>query len=279
MKATELGGLAETPEKTDRVPVLFVGHGSPMNAIEENEFSRAWRQLGQEIPRPKVILCISAHWETRGTHVTAMEDPPTIHDFGGFPRELFETDYPAKGSPWLAAEARAAVKKAAVGMDSEWGLDHGCWSVLKQMFPKADIPVVELSLDHFKPGRYHYELAKDLAPLRRKGVLILASGNLVHNLGKVEFAGGGPGSFNRHFGLDWALEASALFRKLIEEDRHDELMDYRSLGAAAQLAIPTPEHLVPLLYAIAMKRPDEPIVFFNDTPVAGSLTMTSLRIG
>jgi 4,5-DOPA dioxygenase extradiol len=164
-------------------------------------------------------------------------------------------------------------------MDGEWGLDHGCWSVLKQMYPRADIPVIELSLDHSRPAPFHYELAKELAPLRRRGVLVIASGNMVHNLGRIAFPPGGPGDLNRHFGLDWALEANALFRRLIEEGRHGELADYGSLGPAVALAVPTPEHYLPLLYALALKEADEPIAFFNDAPVGGSLTMTSLRIG
>ena len=259
-----------------RMPVLFVGHGSPMNAIEDNEFSRGWKEIARKLPRPSTILCISAHWETAGSLVTGMDQPPTIHDFGGFPRELFEVQYPAPGSQRLARETIGAVKKVAIGIDREWGLDHGCWSVLRRMYPDADVPVVQLSLDSGIPARHHYELGRELAPLRDKGVLILASGNIVHNLGRIALPRNGD--FNSPFGLPWALEASELFKTLIDSDRHDELIDYHSLGEAVQLAVPTPEHYLPLLYALALKGEDESISLFNDEAVAGSLTMTSLVI-
>jgi len=261
------------------MPVLFVGHGSPMNALEDNEFSRGWRDAARRLARPRAILCVSAHWETAGTLVTAMEKPRTIHDFGGFPRELFEARYPAPGSTWLAGEVKSCVRKTEIGADLAWGLDHGCWSVLKQMWPEADVPVVQLSLDAEQAGMYHYDLARELAPLREKGVLILSSGNIVHNLRLVEIRGDGPAGFNEPYGFDWAIEASAIFRKLIDAGDHRALADYPSLGRAVQLAVPTPEHFLPLLYALALKREDEGIRFFNDKPLAGSLTMTSLAIG
>ncbi len=283
-----LAGKAMTPEdsahhprtlhRTDALPVLFVGHGSPLNAIEDNEFSRAWHAVGRKLPTPRAILCISAHWETWGALVTATEAPRTIHDFGGFPRPLYEARYPAPGSPWLAQEVQRLAGASAVGLDDEWGLDHGCWSVLKQMFPAADIPVVQLSLDATRTPQDHYALAGKLAPLRQRGVLILGSGNIVHNLRRVVFVGHDLSDLNRPFGLDWALEANALFKTLIDQDRHQELADYASLGPAVQLAVPTPEHYLPLLYALALKRPDEGVTYFNDQPVAGSLTMTSLII-
>jgi 4,5-DOPA dioxygenase extradiol len=260
------------------MPVLFVGHGSPMNAIEDNEFSRTWREIGRKLPKPRAILCVSAHWETWGALVTGMQSPRTIHDFGGFPRPLYEARYPAPGSPWLAQEVQALAGSAAVGLDDEWGLDHGCWSVLRQMFPTADVPVVQLSLDATRTPQAHYALAQTLAPLRERGVLVLGSGNMVHNLRRVVMVGNSLSDLNRPFGLDWALEANALFKTLIDDDRHQELADYASLGAAAQLAVPTPEHFLPLLYALALKRPDEVATYFNDQPVAGSLTMTSLII-
>ena len=262
----------------ERLPVLFVGHGSPMNAIEDNPFSQSWHDLGQKLPRPRAILCISAHWETRGTWVTAMDWPRTIHDFGGFPPELYQAQYPAPGSSWLAEQTKAAIHTLDVGLDQGWGLDHGCWSILKQLFPKADVPVVQLSLDHFKPGPAHYELAKELAPLRNQGVLILASGNLVHNLGRVVLQSGDFSDFNRPFGLDWAIQANNLFKKLIDEKKHAELANYKALGPAVQLAVPTPEHYVPLLYALALQQEDEAVTYFNDVAVGGSLTMTSLVI-
>jgi 4,5-DOPA dioxygenase extradiol len=266
-------------EITERLPVLFIGHGSPMNAIEDNEFSRGWREVGRTLPPLRAILCISAHWETWGTAVTAMERPRTIHDFGGFPNALFEAQYPALGSPWLAGETAKAVRSIQVGLDHDWGLDHGAWSVLKQMFPDAGVPVAQLSLDYTKPAQYHYDLAKELAPLREQGVLILGSGNMVHNLRRVVFRTGSVSDFNEPFGLDWALEASELFKRLIDEGNHQALIDYPSLGRAVQLAVPTPEHYLPMLYALALKRDDETVSYFNDKALAGSVTMTSLWIG
>jgi 4,5-DOPA dioxygenase extradiol len=259
-----------------RMPVLFVGHGSPMNAIEDNEFSRVWREIARTLPRPSSILCISAHWETHGSLVTGMDQPPTIHDFGGFPKALFDLQYLAPGSRSLARDTIGAAKKVAVGIDREWGLDHGCWSVLRRMYPHADIPVVQLSLDRGMTERHHYELGRELAPLREMGVLILASGNMVHNLGLMALPRNGD--FNVHFGLPWALEASECIMSLIDSDRHDELIDYHSLGSAVGLAVPTREHYLPLLYALALKEPTESISVFNDVAVAGSLTMTSLVI-
>ncbi len=255
--------------------MLFVGHGSPMNAIEDNAFSRAWAEVGRGLPHPRAILCVSAHWETAGSRVTGMELPRTIHDFGGFPRALYEAQYPAPGSPWLAQEIVSAAG-AGVVRDEEWGLDHGCWSVLTRMFPEADVPVVQLSLDVRKSPAAHYELARLLSPLRRKGVLVIGSGNLVHNLRLITL--GGSDDFNAPYGLDWAREANALFKTLIEERRHDALMDYKSLGGSVQLAVPTAEHFLPLLYALALREEDEGLSWFNDVPVAGSLTMTSLII-
>jgi 4,5-DOPA dioxygenase extradiol len=262
-----------------RMLVLFVGHGSPMNAIEDNPFSRGWRDVGRALPRPRAILCVSAHWETWGTLVTAMERPRTIHDFGGFPRALYEAQYPAPGSKWLAQETVNAVQSVAVGLDDDWGLDHGAWSVLRQMFPGADVPVTQLSLDYTRPAQYHYDLGKELAPLREKGVLILGSGNMVHNLRRVVLRNNTFSDFNTPFGLDWALEASDLFKKLINENDHQSLVNYQALGSAVQLAVPTPEHYLPMLYALALKDDDEPVTIFNDVPLAGSLTMTSLLIG
>ena len=260
------------------MPVLFIGHGSPMNAIEDNEFSKGWQEAAKALPKPKAILCISAHWETWGTLVTAMDQPKTIHDFGGFPQELYEVRYPAPGSPWLADETRATIKKAAVGLDSDWGLDHGCWSVLSRMYPQANIPVVQLSLDTTKTPQEHYDLAKELAPLRQKGVLILGSGNIVHNLRRIALKENDWNKFNQPYGLDWALEASALIKNLLNKNDHQALIDYPYLGPAVQLAVPTPEHYLPMLYTIALKQEHETISYFNDQPVAGSLTMTSLKI-
>jgi 4,5-DOPA dioxygenase extradiol len=261
-----------------KMPVLFLGHGSPMNAIEDNVFSRGWRNVAETVPRPKAILCVSAHWETDGAQVTAMDKPRTIHDFGGFPQELYEVQYPAPGSKWLAQEVKNAIKKTAVTFDDEWGLDHGCWSVISRMYPEADVPVVQLSMDTSRPAQEHYDLARELAPLRLKGVLVVGSGNMVHNLGLVEFRGDTMSDFNKPFGFDWAIEANGLFKKLINEDNHGKLITYQALGKSVRLAVPTPEHYLPMLYAIALREKGESITFFNDVPVAGSLTMTSFVI-
>ena len=260
------------------MPVLFVGHGNPMNAIEDNEFSRGWRDVGKSLPRPTAILCISAHWETRGTFVTAMEKPRTIHDFGGFPQEMYEIQYPAPGSPWLAQETKNIIAGTTIGLDEKWGLDHGCWSVLSRMFPNADVPIIQLSLDYTQTPRFQYDLAKELAPLRKRGVLIVGSGNMVHNLRRVVIQGNSLNDFNKPFGFDWAIEANELFKKLINENNHQALIDYPSLGKSVQLAIPTSEHYLPMLYALALKQENESITYFNDKPLAGSLTMTSFVI-
>jgi 4,5-DOPA dioxygenase extradiol len=282
MRWTEMESQArpehpETRASMAPMPVLFVGHGNPMNAIEDNAFSRGWHTVAQTLPQPRAILCISAHWETWGTLVTAMPQPRTIHDFGGFSPALYQVQYPAPGSRWLAQEVQQTLRPIPVGLDGEWGLDHGCWSVLKRMFPAADVPVVQLSLDTAKTPQAHYALAKQLAPLRRQGVLILGSGNLVHNLRRVVLLEGDD--FSAPFGLDWTLEANALFKQLIQERRHAELANYQTLGAAVRLAIPTPEHYLPMLYAVALQEEHESVTFFNDQAVAGSLTMTSLVIG
>jgi 4,5-DOPA dioxygenase extradiol len=258
-----------------KMPVLFLGHGNPMNAIEDNEFVRGWVDMGKSLPKPASILCISAHWETRGTNITAMKMPPTIHDFGGFPKELFEEQYPAPGNPDLAVEIKRIIKKTEVGLDDKWGLDHGAWSVIKHLYPKADIPVVQLSMDYYQQPQYHYDLAKELSVLREKGVLIIGSGNMVHNLGlisweKIEEPG---------FGYDWALEANDTIKNLIQSNDHKALINYKSLGKAVNMAIPTPDHFLPLLYSLALKEENETINIFNDRAVGGSLTMTSIKIG
>jgi 4,5-DOPA dioxygenase extradiol len=260
---------------TGRMPVLFVGHGSPMNAIEENEFVANWRKLGEILPKPKAIIAISAHWETRGTLVTAMQQPQTIHDFGGFPRELFEVQYPAPGSPELVRETINTVKTANVSADERWGLDHGTWSVLKHFYPNADVPVIQLSLDYNKTPKEHYELAKELAAFRDNGALIVASGNIVHNLRQVAW----DRIAEPEFGYDWAYEADNKVKKLILENNHEALIDYKTLGREMQMAAPTPEHFLPLLYSLALRKDDEEVSFFNDKAVMGSLTMTSVVIG
>jgi 4,5-DOPA dioxygenase extradiol len=275
MKLNELNKMTEPFGSTPKMPVLFLGHGSPMNAIEENEFVQGFRNISKTIPRPNAILCVSAHWETRGTFVTAMEKPLTIHDFGGFPQALFEVQYPAPGSPELAKETKGLVKKTEVGLDDKWGLDHGAWSVIKHLYPKADIPVIQMSLDYYQTPQYHYELAKELAALRNKGVLIIGSGNMVHNLGLLAWD-----KLNADgFGFDWALEAREKMKKFIISGDHKQLINFRDQGKSFELAIPTPEHYLPLLYALALKDKNDDISLFNDKAVAGSLTMTSVKIG
>ena len=279
MKTKAKKSSKDLTDKNQRLPVIFVGHGNPMNAIADNEFSHCWQELGKSLPRPKAILCVSAHWETWGTLVTAMEEPRTIHDFGGFPPELYQAQYPAPGSSWLAGEIRNSITGAKVSFDLDWGLDHGCWSVLNRIYPAADLPVVQLSLDYTKSAKEHYAMGRELAGLRDKGILIVGSGNMVHNLGLVEVRNDGRRDFNQTLGFNWAIEANALFKKLIDDERHDELADYHSLGNAAQLAVPTPEHFLPLLYVLALKQKGESVAYFNDKPLAGSITMTSLVIG
>ncbi|MBU3679498.1 MAG: 4,5-DOPA dioxygenase extradiol [Candidatus Kapabacteria bacterium] len=249
---------------TPRMPVLFVGHGNPMNAITDNSFSREWAHIGSGI-RPRAILCVSAHWETHGSHVTSMAKPKTIHDFGGFPDELFRMQYPAPGSPELA-DTIVRTTYEAITHDHEWGLDHGAWSVLARMFPTADVPVLQLSLDVTKSPLQHIELARQLSFLRTQGVLIIGSGNIVHNLGKVQWRGGS---------LDWAQEFDATSKKLIEQRDFAALTDYASLGSAARLSVPTPEHYLPMLYALALVDKQEDIVFFNETIDLGSVSMRS----
>ena len=261
------GGFDETAQ----MPLLFVGHGSPMNAIEENKFVKGWIDAALAIQKPRVILCISAHWETDGTLVTAMEKPRTIHDFGGFPRELYEVQYPAAGSPELANLIQTLVKSAHVYPDENWGLDHGCWSVIRRMYPDADIPVVQLSLDHSRPGIYHFELAKELKALRKLGILIIGSGNIVHNLRKIDW--NNPGG-----GFDWAEEAGAGIKKKILNGEYDRLANIQEMSSSYRLAVPTPEHYNPLLYILGLKEENEQVEFFNDEIVMGSISMTSIKI-
>ena len=265
----------ELSEEDTKLPVLFIGHGSPMNGIEDNEFSRTWTKFGKEIPKPKAVLVISAHWLTNGTRITAMENPKTIHDFGGFPEELFNMQYPAKGSPELAKATSQLITSTHVGLDHNWGLDHGTWTVVRHMYPNADIPVLQLSIDFSKPAQYHYDLAKQLSSLRKKGVLIIGSGNMVHNLGMVAWD-----KLNEpEYGFDWAIEMNAIFKDKISSGDFKSLIDYEKLGSAAKLAIPTTDHYYPLLYNIALQEKNDAISFFNDKPVGGSLTMTSVKIG
>jgi 4,5-DOPA dioxygenase extradiol len=262
-------------DNNEKMPVLFLGHGSPMNAVEENEFVAGFRNVSKEISKPDAVLCISAHWETKGTMITAMEKPKTIHDFGGFPKELFEVQYPVPGSPLLAREIKNLIKGTQVGLDEKWGLDHGCWSVVKHLYPNADIPVLQMSLDYNQTPQYHYELSKELSALRKKGILIVGSGNIVHNLSMVAW----DKLNSEEYGHDWAIEANKKIKKYILDNDHQSLIKFQSQGRAFSLAIPTFEHFLPLLYVLALKEEDDIVNIFNDKIVAGSLSMTSVKIG
>lgn len=259
---------------TEPMPVLFLGHGNPMNAIEENQFVQGFRAIAGTLPRPRAILCVSAHWCTRGTQVTAMEAPRTIHDFGGFPKELFEVRYPAKGDPALAKEVKEILLPTEVALDQQWGFDHGAWSVIKHLYPEADIPVIQLSLDSTKPAQYHFELSRRLGSLRDKGVLIVGSGNIVHNLRLVDWD-----NFDKDdFGHDWAIEAREIVNAHLMDGNYQPLIHYERLPKAVQLAVPSPDHYLPLVYALGLQRNGEGPTLFNDKLVAGGLSMTSLKI-
>jgi len=266
--------IFDLKKRTDRMPLLFLGHGSPMNAIEDNEFVAGFRKISTSLPKPTAILCISAHWFINGTHFTAQKLPPTIHDFYGFPKELYQVQYPAKGSPELAAVAGDLIKPVESHPDDQWGFDHGAWSVLKHLYPKADVPVVQMSIDYSLSPEDHYELAGRLSTLRDHGVLIVGSGNIIHNLRLVDFQG-----MNRpDNGYDWAREARDIVNKAILSGDHKPLTQYAAFGKAMNLAVPTPDHYLPLLYCLGLQRNDENPQLFNDKLVAGSLSMTSVLI-
>lgn len=265
------GELSNTP----KMPALFIGHGSPMNAISDNEFVREMKAQGAQLSTPKAIVVVSAHWETKGTLVTAMENPRTIHDFGGFPDELFQQQYPAPGHPELAKEISTLIQpQNTVGLDEKWGLDHGAWTVVKHLFPKANVPVIQLSIDYTKDAQYHYELAKQLHQLRDKGILIVGSGNIVHNLGKIAWD-----KINENYGYDWAIEMNESVKESILNGDHQALIDFNKQGKAFNLSIPTPEHFLPLLYTLGVKGKNEKVSLFNDQYLGGSLSMTSVKIG
>jgi 4,5-DOPA dioxygenase extradiol len=256
--------------QNSRMPVLFIGHGNPMNALEDNEFSREWVRVGATLPRPQAILCISAHWETVGTRVTAMERPRSIHDFFGFPPELFAFQYPAPGAPALADSIRKQVSSVDIQPDQDWGLDHGAWSVLVRLFPNADVPVLQLSLDRTWQPQSHYDLGQALKPLRDQGVLIIGSGNIVHNLGLVVW---------EDIAFDWAQEYDTRIKEWILAGDHEPIIHYEKQGRPAQLSVNSAEHYEPLLYCLGLKNPDEPVQFFNEKLWGGSLSMRSLQIG
>ena len=253
------------------MPVIFFGHGNPMNAIQRNAYTKGWEKIGKTIPRPKAIVCVSAHWYTRGTAVTAMEKPKTIHDFYGFPQALFDVEYPAPGDPRLAERVREVLAPVEVQMDESWGLDHGTWSVLKHAYPEANIPVVQLSIDGTQPPGFHYETGSRLAPLRDEGVLVVGSGNVVHNLGVMK-RGGGPA-------FDWAVRFNEKVREALASRDHQALIEFERLGEDARLAVPTPEHYLPLLYIAALQREDEQMSFAADGYEMGSLSMLSAVAG
>lgn len=250
---------------------MFIGHGNPMNALGINEFSSGWKKAAENIPFPRAILCISAHWETRGTFVTAMDNPRTIHDFYGFPEELFRVQYPAPGNPELAKEIIAEYGEKKIEPDLSWGLDHGCWTILKHLYPEANIPVMQLSLNHSMTPAEHYRFAKSLVSWRKKGILIIGSGNIVHNLRMVNWR-------NPEDAYPWALESNEKIKNLILERDHPSLVKYQSMGKNMELSVPTPEHYLPVLYALALQEEGENAVFFNDKTVMGSLSMTSFII-
>lgn len=265
-------------QKSPRMPVLFLGHGSPMNAITENEFRRSWQALGAEfgksLPRPQLILCVSAHWLTRGWYLTAMAQPRTIHDFGGFPQELFDQQYPAPGAPAIASQIAAGIAQPKIGMDkSQWGYDHGTWSVLKPMFPQADIPVLQLSIDWDRPPAEHFALGQQLKSLRDRGVLIVGSGNVVHNLRATQRQAGPMQAY------EWAFEFDAKAKALMEQGKLAELAEFQKLGQVAQLAHPTYDHYLPLLYAAGAADPGEKMRFFNENYQSGSIAMRSVVWG
>ncbi len=255
------------------MPVLFIGHGNPMNALERNEYTRAWERIAADLHRPRAILAVSAHWYTPGARVTAQERPGTIHDFGGFPRKLYEVEYPAPGSPELARRVRELLAPADVELDDRWGLDHGTWSVLVHMFPRADVPVVQLGIDETLTPEEHWALAVGLRPLREEGVLVLGSGDVVHNLHTY--------AWGRHpvEPYDWALRFEQVIRTAIEENDHETVVGYEELGRDAALAAPTPDHFLPLIYVLAQVRREEPVTYPVEGFDGGSVSMLGVRIG
>ena len=271
---SDLYTASDTLPASDRMPVLFLGHGSPMNAIEDNQFVRGFKKIAETLPLPKAILCVSAHWFTNGTRVMAMEMPETIHDFGGFPPALYAVQYPAKGDPVLARETQQLLSPVKVKLDQDWGLDHGAWSVIKHLYPEANVPVIQLSIDYTQPATYHYELAQRLSSLRDKGILIIGSGNIIHNLRLVDF----NNMDKDNYGYDWAIEAHESINTFLQDGNYTPLINYEKQSRAYQLAIPTPDHYLPLIYTLGLQQKNEDLSLFNDKLLAGSLSMTSLKI-
>lgn len=256
-----------------RMPALFIGHGSPMNTLQDNGWSRAWRRIGASLPRPRAVLAVSAHWTTRGTGVTAMASPRTIHDFGGFPKPLFEFQYPAPGAPWLAARVGELLAPTEVVPDTQWGLDHGSWSVLAHLFPDADVPVAQLSIDLGQPAQWHLDMGRRLAALRDDGVLLLGSGNIVHNLQLLDWSDGAPPYH------DWALRFETAVRTALAADDRATLADWQQFGRDAALSVPTSEHYLPLLYIAGARAQGEPVSFPVEGGHMGGISMLSFQVG
>jgi 4,5-DOPA dioxygenase extradiol len=255
------------------MPAIFFGHGNPMNALLRNEWTEGWAAIGKNLERPRAVLCISAHWYLPATLVTAMTAPRTIHDFGGFPRELYQVQYPAPGDPEIARRVQEILAPSPVELDNSWGLDHGTWSVLMHVFPEADIPIVQLSIDETQPAAFHFELGKRLAPLRDEGILIAGSGNLVHNLHTYAWGKHMPEPY------DWAVRFETAAKDLMTKSEFDPVINYETLGRDALLAIPTPDHYLPLLYVIGAKRKEDEVTFPVEGVDGGSISMLSVRIG
>lgn len=256
-----------------RMPAIFFGHGNPLNALQTNDWTEGWRRLGREMPRPEAIVCVSAHWYLPATLVTAQDAPRTIHDFGGFPKPLYEVQYPAPGAPHLVARLQELLSPAAVAADTHWGLDHGTWSVLVHVFPDADVPVVQMSIDETQPASFHYGLGRRLAPLREEGVLLMGSGNLVHNLHAYAWGRSTPEPY------DWAVRFERLARETIVANDHQPLIDYESLGRDASLSAPTPDHYLPLLYVLGTQQPGDAVAFPVEGIDGGSVSMLTVQIG
>ncbi|MDQ3283300.1 MAG: 4,5-DOPA dioxygenase extradiol [Acidobacteriota bacterium] len=255
------------------MPAIFFGHGNPMHAIQSNEYTEAWARLGRELPRPKAILCVSAHWYLPGTLVTAMDRPRTIHDFGGFPRPLYEVQYGAPGSPELATRVQQLLAPLEVGRDDQWGFDHGTWAVLCHVYPEADIPIVQLSIDETQPAEFHYDVGRRLAPLRDEGVMIAGSGNLVHNLHTYAWGRHVPEPF------DWAVRFEKTARELMARGEHGPLVDYEALGRDAMLSAPTPDHYLPLLYVLGAQVEGDEVRYPIEGVDGGSISMLTVQIG
>jgi 4,5-DOPA dioxygenase extradiol len=254
------------------MPSIFFGHGNPMNAVGHNRYTEAWERIGQEIPRPKAILSISAHWYIAQTGVTVTTSPRTIHDFSGFPRELYRVQYPAPGDPALARRVQSLLTPLPVDLDDTWGLDHGTWSVLRHVYPAADIPVVQLSIDATQPAAFHYDIGRRLAPLREEGVLIAGSGNIVHNLRAMDWSGKTTGPY------DWAARFEHEARQLILAGEHEPLVNYQKLGPEALLAAPTPDHYLPLMHILGVRQPSDEVAFPVEGAEGGSISMLAVKL-